>query len=58
MGTSGLLLPQVCTDYHWDARTFLDLTSIKAGLSQPLWHNKSAEILTFAGQIFSEHREK
>ncbi len=56
MGTSGLLLPQVCTDYHWDARTFLDQTCIKAGLPPHLWHNKSVEVLTFEGQIFSEHR--
>ena len=57
MGTSGLLLPQVCTDYNWDAREFLDQTCVKAGLPPHLWHNKSVEVLTFEGQIFSEHRE-
>ena len=57
MGTSGLLLPQVCTDYKWDARTFLDQTCVKAGLPPHLWHQKSVEVLTFEGQIFSEHRE-
>jgi len=57
MGRSGLLLPQVCTDYHWDARTFLDQTCIKAGLPPHLWQNKSVEVLTFEGQIFSEHWE-
>jgi len=57
MGTSGLLLPQVCTDYDWDARTFLDQTCAKAGLPSHVWHNKNVEVLTFEGQIFSETRE-
>jgi uncharacterized protein len=56
MGTSGLLLPQVATDYGWDARTFLDNTCMKAGLSDKCWTSKNVEILTFEGQIFSEHQ--
>jgi uncharacterized protein (TIGR00296 family) len=56
-GRNGLLLPQVCTDYHWDARTFLDQTCIKAGLPPHLWQSKSVEVIRFEGQIFSEHRE-
>jgi len=55
MGTSGLLLPQVATDYGWDAKTFLDHTCMKAGLSEKCWTSKNIEILTFEGQIFSEH---
>jgi uncharacterized protein len=55
MGTSGLLLPQVATDYGWDAKTFLDQTCMKAGLSGKCWTSKNVEILTFEGQIFSEH---
>jgi len=55
MGTSGLLLPQVATEYGWDARTFLDHTCIKAGLSERCWTSKNIEILTFEGQIFPEH---
>jgi len=55
MGTSGLLLPQVATEYGWDAKTFLDNTCIKAGLSERCWTSKNIEILTFEGQIFSEH---
>jgi uncharacterized protein (TIGR00296 family) len=55
MGTSGLLLPQVATDYGWDAKTFLDHTCMKAGLSERCWTSKNVEILTFEGQIFSEH---
>ena len=55
MGTSGLLLPQVATEYGWDAKTFLDHTCIKAGLSERCWTSKNIEILTFEGQIFPEH---
>jgi hypothetical protein len=53
MGTSGLLLPQVATEYGWDAKTFLDHTCMKAGLSDRCWTSKNVEILTFEGQIFS-----
>lgn len=55
-GTSGLLLPQVATDYGWDATAFLDNTCTKAGLSAKCWKSESIELLTFEGQIFSEQR--
>jgi uncharacterized protein (TIGR00296 family) len=55
MGTSGLLLPQVATEYGWDAMTFLDHTCTKAGLPKRCWTSKNIEILTFEGQIFSGH---
>jgi uncharacterized protein len=54
MGTSGLLLPQVATEYGWDATTFLSHTCMKAGLPDRCWTYPSVEILTFEGQIFSE----
>lgn len=57
MGTSGLLLPQVATEYGWDAKTFLDHTCMKAGLSGKCWTSRNIEVLTFEGQIFSEHRQ-
>jgi hypothetical protein len=56
MGTSGLLLPQVATDYNWDAKTFLDHTCMKAGLPGRCWKSSTVEVLTFEGQIFSEHK--
>ena len=58
MGTSGLLLPQVATDYGWDATTFLEHTCMKAGLPNRCWTYSSVEVLTFEGQIFSESRVK
>ncbi|MFA4876568.1 MAG: TIGR00296 family protein [Methanoregula sp.] len=54
MGTSGLLLPQVATEYGWDAETFLDHTCQKAGLPGRCWTSRNVEVLTFEGQIFSE----
>jgi uncharacterized protein (TIGR00296 family) len=53
-GRSGLLLPQVATEYCWDARTFLDHTCMKAGLRPGCWCEKTVEIFTFEGQIFDE----
>ena len=56
MGTSGLLLPQVATEYGWDSTTFLDHTCNKAGLSMKCWTSKNVELMTFEGQIFSERK--
>jgi len=52
-GTSGLLLPQVATEYGWDAQTFLNQTCEKAGLPARCWHQADTAILTFEGQIFT-----
>ncbi len=54
-GTSGLLLPQVATEYGWDSTTFLDHTCNKAGLPERCWTSANVEVLTFEGQIFTEH---
>jgi uncharacterized protein len=53
-GRSGLLLPQVATEYEWDAVEFLYHTCVKAGLPGDCWKNPASEILTFEGQIFHE----
>jgi len=53
-GTSGLLLPQVATEYGWNSMTFLDHTCIKAGLLEGCWTQANVEVLTFEGQIFTE----
>jgi MEMO1 family protein len=51
---SGLLLPQVATDYNWDRDTFLDQTCLKAGLPPGTWKNKGTEIYKFQADIFGE----
>ena len=56
MGMSGLLLPQVATEYGWDSTTFLDHTCGKAGLTARCWTKGDVEFMTFEGQIFSERK--
>lgn len=53
-GRSGLLLPQVATEYGWDERTFLDHTCMKAGFPSGCWERSEIEVKTFEGQIFHE----
>jgi AmmeMemoRadiSam system protein A len=54
-GYSGLLLPQVATEYGWDRETFLKQTCVKAGLPQNAWKDKSTEIYIFAAEVFGEN---
>lgn len=53
-GRSGLLLPQVATEYSWGGEEFLTHTCMKAGLPANCWKQADTEILTFEGQIFHE----
>ena len=52
--TSGLLLPQVPTEYGWDTKEFLDYTCQKAGLDKDAWKDKSTKVSKFEGVIFKE----
>jgi hypothetical protein len=49
---SGLLLPQVATEYGWDRQTFLEHTCQKAGLPSTAWKEKESEIYIFSADIF------
>jgi AmmeMemoRadiSam system protein A len=49
---SGLLLPQVATEYGWDRQTFLEHTCQKAGLPSNAWKDKDTEIYIFSADIF------
>jgi len=49
---SGLLLPQVATQYNWERMTFLEETCRKAGLPRNAWKEKDAEIYLFSADIF------
>ncbi len=49
---SGLLLPQVATEYGWDRKTFLENTCRKAGLPSSAWKEKDVEIYIFSADIF------
>jgi AmmeMemoRadiSam system protein A len=50
---SGVLLPQVATDYGWDRQTFLEQTCRKAGLGKDDWKG-GATISTFEAEVFGE----
>jgi AmmeMemoRadiSam system protein B/AmmeMemoRadiSam system protein A len=49
---SGLLLPQVATEYGWNRQTFLEHTCLKAGLPTHAWKDKDTEIYIFSADIF------
>jgi hypothetical protein len=51
-GWSGLLLPQVATEYGWDRLAFLEHTCQKAGLPPNAWKEKDIEIYIFSADIF------
>jgi AmmeMemoRadiSam system protein B/AmmeMemoRadiSam system protein A len=51
---SGLLLPQVATDYGWDRETFLEHTCAKAGLPPDAWKAEGVTILKFTAEVFGE----
>jgi len=55
---SGLLLPQVATEWNWDAETFLQQTCLKAGMNRNCWQDKDTQIFRFSAEIFSESRKK
>lgn len=46
---SGILLPQVATEFGWDKDTFLEMVCMKAGLPKSAW--KEAELLTFTAEV-------
>jgi AmmeMemoRadiSam system protein A len=53
---SGLLLPQVATEYGWDRDTFLSHTCTKAGLPESCWREPGTEIELFGAEVFGEGR--
>jgi len=52
--TSGLLLPQVPTEYGWNTKEFLEYTCQKAGLEKDAWKDRDTKISRFQGVIFKE----
>jgi uncharacterized protein (TIGR00296 family) len=50
----GLLLPQVATEWKWDAATFLSETCVKAGLTPECWLDKRCKVFKFQADIFLE----
>lgn len=52
--SSGLLLPQVFTEYKATPEKALEMTCQKAGLPEDAWKDPSIKILKFQAEIFSE----
>jgi AmmeMemoRadiSam system protein A len=55
-GCSGLLLPQVASEWGWDRTTFLEHTCTKAGLPEDAWKDDESEIYIFSADIFSAEK--
>ena len=51
---SGLLLPQVFTEYKCDGVKALEMTCQKAGLDADAWKSRDVEVYKFQGNIFKE----
>ena len=52
--SSGLLLPQVATDYNWKTEEFIQQTCLKAGLFRDSWKDVDTKIYIFSAQVFGE----
>ena len=57
-GYSGLLLPQVATEWGWDRKKFLEQTCNKAGISKDAWKDDDTEIYIFSAEVFGEGKHK
>jgi AmmeMemoRadiSam system protein A len=55
---SGLLLPQVFTDYNCTAEQAVGMTCQKAGLSKDAWKDLSVKVYKFHAEVFSEKEFK
>lgn len=51
---SGVLLPQVATEWGWDRDEFLREVCLKAGLPPNAWQQKGAMLYRFSAQVFGE----
>jgi uncharacterized protein (TIGR00296 family) len=55
---SGLLLPQVATEFNWDVKEFLDNLCFKACLTPDYIFDKNTKLWKFQTQIFSEEKPR
>ncbi len=53
-GGSGLLLPQVATEYGMDSQEFLSQACLKAGLMPDAWLTDKLTVQTFQAEVFGE----
>ncbi len=50
----GVLLPQVATEFNWQAERFLEETCVKAGLEREAWKDPHTLVQAFTAEVFSE----
>lgn len=50
----GVLLPQVATQFGWNALRFLEETCVKAGLDPHAWKEPATSVQAFTASVFSE----
>jgi AmmeMemoRadiSam system protein A len=50
----GLLLPQVASEFRWNAHRFLEETCTKAGLEPSAWKDPATKVQVFTAEVFSE----
>ncbi len=55
---SGLLLPQVATEYEMDQSEFLSQTCLKAGLRPDAWLDEGTKVQVFQAEVFAEKRPR
>ena len=51
---SGLLLPQVATDWNWTAEEFLRQVCRKAGLANDAWQDPATVLYRFEAEVFGD----
>ena len=56
--TSGLLLPQVATEFKLGPAEFLSQACMKAGLSPDAWLDEGVSVQTFQAEVFAESHPK
>jgi len=52
--TSGLLLPQVATEFGFDQQEFLSQACLKAGLMPDAWLDQETKLHVFQAEVFAE----
>jgi AmmeMemoRadiSam system protein A len=52
--SKGVLLPQVATEYGWNAEEFLEAVCRKSGLHRSAWKDPDAKISVFAAEVIDE----
>jgi len=50
----GVLLPQVATEYGWNAEQFLEAVCRKSGLHSLAWREPDAKVSTFSAEVIGE----